>query len=128
MVLAPMDPVLIEQVMVNLIENAEKYTAPSTAIEIDVEQTKNTVCISVADRGPGIPLGAEERVFEKYYRVMGDRTIPGMGIGLTLCKAIATLHGGTVSARNRDGGGAVFTFTLPVDGTPPTIEELAIDA
>jgi two-component system, OmpR family, sensor histidine kinase KdpD len=123
MVVAPMDAVLVEQVLVNLLENAGKHTPASTAIEIGVEERDGAVAISVADRGAGIPAGEEERIFEKYHRVMGDRATPGMGIGLALCRAIVTIHGGAIRARNREGGGAVFSFTLPVEGEPPKPEE-----
>jgi two-component system sensor histidine kinase KdpD len=128
MVLVPMDTVLVEQVLVNLLENAGKHTPASTAIDIGVEERDGAVAISVSDRGAGIPAGEEERIFEKYHRVMGDRATPGMGIGLALCRAIVAIHGGTIRARNREGGGAVFTFTLPVEGTPPEPEEPADDA
>jgi two-component system sensor histidine kinase KdpD len=128
MVLAPMDAVLIEQVLVNLLENAGKHTPSSTAIEIGVEEQDGAVAISVADRGAGIPAGEEDRIFEKYHRVMGDRATPGMGIGLALCRAIVAVHGGTIRARNREGGGAVFSFSLPLEGTPPKPEESGDDA
>ena len=128
MLLAPMDAVLIEQVLVNLLENAGKHTPPATSIEIAVEEQRQAVAISVADRGGGIPVGEEDRIFEKYHRVMGDRATPGMGIGLALCRAIVAVHGGAIRARNREGGGAVFSFTLPVEGTPPGPEEPSDDA
>jgi two-component system sensor histidine kinase KdpD len=128
MVLAPMDAVLIEQVLVNLLENAGKHTPSSTSIEIGVEEQAGAVAISVADRGAGIPAGEEDRIFEKYHRVMGDRATPGMGIGLALCRAIVAVHGGTIRARNRDGGGAVFSFSLPLAGAPPKPEESGDDA
>ncbi|MDD5306436.1 MAG: sensor histidine kinase KdpD [Deltaproteobacteria bacterium] len=127
LVLAPMDAVLIEQVVLNLLENAGKHTAAGTPIDISVEADAGQIRVSVADRGTGIPEGEEERIFEKYHRVMGDRAAPGMGIGLALCKAIVTLHGGSIEARNREDKGAVFTFTLPADGGPPPFDEPSHD-
>jgi two-component system sensor histidine kinase KdpD len=128
LVLAAYDGVLIEQVLVNLLENAAKYAPPTESIEICVRTATRAVDIDVADRGPGIPSGDEERIFEKFYRgeAAADRA-RGTGLGLAICRAIMIGHGGRISAANRDGGGAVFTLTLPLDEPAPTLKPGAFD-
>jgi two-component system sensor histidine kinase KdpD len=117
--LVPMDGVLIEQVLVNLLENAAKYTPAGTAIDIAAEQTDGVVRVDVLDRGPGIPPGEERRIFEKFYRVAGEGPATGVGLGLTICRGIVTAHGGRIWAENRAGGGAAFHFTLPLSSAQP---------
>jgi two-component system, OmpR family, sensor histidine kinase KdpD len=120
--LVPVDGVLIEQVFINLLENAAKYTPPGTPIEITAAVVgggaEPAVRVDVADRGPGLPPGQEARVFDKFYRVPGVAA-GGVGLGLTICRGIITAHGGRIWAENRSGGGAVFRFTLPLGGSPP---------
>jgi two-component system sensor histidine kinase KdpD len=116
------DPVLFEQVFVNLLENAAKYTPAGSPIEIAAKTAEGTVQIEVADRGPGIPEGTAEEIFEKFYR--GPHVgIGGVGLGLPICRGIVDAHGGRIWAENRSGGGAVFRVTLPVVGRPPSIPE-----
>ncbi|MFN8530782.1 MAG: sensor histidine kinase KdpD [Anaerolineae bacterium] len=119
--LVPIDGVLIEQVLVNLIENAVKYTPAGTTIDLSAWQQKGEVCVEVADRGPGLPSGEEERIFDKFYRLRLS-SASGVGLGLAICRAIVQVHGGKIWALNRPGGGAAFRFTLPVDAEPPTVE------
>jgi two-component system sensor histidine kinase KdpD len=114
----PVDAVLIEQVFINLLENAVKYTPPGTPIEISATAVDGAVRVDVADRGPGLPPGEELRVFEKFYRVPAATATSGVGLGLTICRGIITAHGGRIWAENRPGGGAVFRFTLPLSGPP----------
>jgi two-component system sensor histidine kinase KdpD len=118
--LALLDGLLIEQVFVNLLENAVKYTPPGTPIEIAATAGDDAIVVDVADRGPGLPPGEERRVFEKFYRLPGTATAGGVGLGLTICRGIITAHGGRIWAENRPGGGAVFHFTLPLAGQPPS--------
>ena len=118
--LALLDGLLIEQVFVNLLENAVKYTPAGTPIEISASVVDGAIAVDVADRGPGFPPGEEGRVFEKFYRVPGAAGAGGVGLGLTICRGIVTAHGGRIWAENRAGGGAVFRFTLPLVGTPPS--------
>ncbi len=120
--LVPVDGVLIEQVFANLLDNALKYTPPASPIEIAAWADAGAVTVEVADRGPGFPSGEEERVFAKFYRgrVGGERG--GVGLGLPICRAIVEAHGGRMRAENRQGGGAVFRFALPVPGAPPEIK------
>ena len=117
--LVPLDAVLIEQVFINLVENAVKYTPPGTPIEITATAVEGAVRVDVADRGPGLPPGEETRIFEKFYRAPGATSTSGVGLGLTICRGIITAHGGRIWAENRRGGGAVFHFTLPLAGAPP---------
>ncbi len=145
--LVPLDSVLIEQVLVNLLENAIKYTPAGSPIDISVSITVSQVLVQVADRGPGIPPGDEERVFDKFYQVSRARRergvfdartgtgVPdsnpgrgasnggdGVGLGLTVCRGIVQAHGGRIWVENREGGGACFQFTLPLEGKPPVVE------
>jgi two-component system sensor histidine kinase KdpD len=111
--LVPFDPVLIDQVLLNLLENILRYTPEASPIDIRVRSLAHDIVVEVADRGPGVPAGDEERVFEKLYRsplVKGDG---GVGLGLTICRAIVTAHGGEIGLENRPGGGVVVSFTLP---------------
>jgi two-component system sensor histidine kinase KdpD len=119
--LVPFDGILLEQVFVNLVENAIKYTPPSSPISIVARRVAGAVEISVSDAGPGVPAGQEDAVFEKFHRVA--RTGPGMGIGLTICRGIVVAHGGTIGYARAEGGGASFRFTLPLDeaGPPRTV-------
>jgi two-component system sensor histidine kinase KdpD len=120
--LVKLDAVLIEQVLVNIVENALKYTPAGTAIEISAEFAPASVTVSVADEGPGITAGLEERLFDKFYRASPERAQSGVGLGLTICRAIVEAHGGTIRAENRFPHGAAFRFTLPRDEAPPAIE------
>ncbi len=122
--LVPIDAVLIEQILVNLLENAAKYTPKGSPIDLSAwvdGQDGQEVVVEVADRGPGLPPGDEKRIFDKFFRVR-PTTASGVGLGLAICRAIIEAHGGRIWAENRAGGGAAFRFTLPLDGEPPQIE------
>jgi two-component system sensor histidine kinase KdpD len=119
--LVNVDPVLIEQVFVNLLENAVKYTPRATPIEISARKLIGRIAVEVADSGPGIPAGEEMKLFDKFYRLQREAAQSGVGLGLAICKAIILAHGGTISATNRATGGAIFRFELPA-GEPPTVE------
>ena len=86
---------LIQQLLVNLLENALKYTPAESPIEIRARAQPGGVEIVVADRGPGIPAGEEQRIFDKFYRVGGARG-GGVGLGLAICKGIVMAHGGQI--------------------------------
>ena len=109
------DDVLLGQVLWNLLENAAKYTPPGSPLEIaafEQERDKgDAVIIEVRDRGPGIPPGEEERIFEKFYRGKSDN-VHGAGLGLPICRAIVQAHRGTIQALAREGGGTIFRIRL----------------
>ncbi len=115
--LVPCDAVLLEQALINLVENAVKYS--DGEIEIRAFFAEKEMAVEVNDRGPGIPPGEEERIFDKFHRTSYEGGREGVGLGLTICRAIVSVHGGKIWAINRDRGGATFRFTLPLDGPPP---------
>jgi two-component system sensor histidine kinase KdpD len=117
--LVPCDAVLIEQVLINLLENAAKYSAGP--IEITGVRRGREVVVEVADRGPGIVAGQESRIFDKFQRAGREGNAEGVGLGLTICRAIVTAHGGTIRAQNRPDGGAAFQFALPIEGDAPQL-------
>lgn len=123
--LSPCDGLLIEQVLVNLIENAIKYTPRESPITIAASGSAEAITVDVSDRGPGIPEAEQDRVFEKFHRLESRGLKGGVGLGLTICRGIVTAHGGRMSVMNREGGGATFRFTLPIDGPPPSMSEAA---
>src|SRR5438046_7321780 len=98
---APFDGALIEQVLVNLIENALRYTPKESPIEISAVANESLVTIEVADRGPGVVPGQEERIFEKFHRSDRGRADGGVGLGLTICTGILRAHGGRIWVENR---------------------------
>ncbi|MBA4018231.1 MAG: two-component system sensor histidine kinase KdbD [Pirellula sp.] len=107
------DALLIQQVLVNLIDNACKFSPASTPIELSAAVAGDMLAVSVADRGQGLTPGTEQRLFEKFFRADGhSRT--GSGIGLAICRGIVELHGGRIIAEQRPGGGALFRFTVPL--------------
>ena len=122
-----LDAMLIEQVLINLLENACKYTPVGSPIDIIAEFSPHMLKVTVADRGSGIPAGEEEKLFDKFYRLQRDGTQSGTGLGLAICKAIIIAHGGVISASNRQNGGAQFFFLLPVDEAPPQMLEEQIE-
>lgn len=120
--LLEVDPVLFEQVLVNLLENAARHTPPATPIEMLVEPAAGGAAILVQDRGPGLPAGLD--VFEKFVRGPAAPA-GGAGLGLAICRGIAVAHGGTIDAANRSGGGVVLTVHLPLGAPPAWSTEVA---
>ncbi len=112
--LIPFDFVLMSRVLINLLDNAHKYSPAGRPIEIRAHLAGTTVEIEVADRGPGIPPDEVEQVFEKFYRVQRADGVSGTGLGLSICKGIVEGHGGRIWAHNRPGGGAIITLALPL--------------
>jgi len=108
--------------LINLVDNAAKHTPSGTPIEVRVRREPKAAIVEVADRGPGLPEGPPEQVFEKFFRGKGTRA-GGVGLGLAVCRAIVLAHNGTIEALPRDGGGAMFRVTFPDDGAPPTVEQ-----
>ena len=115
--LVNVDDVLLGQVLVNLLENAAKYSPPGSAIEIAATSTLVAVQLEVRDRGPGFAEGEEKRLFEKFYRGKSEG-VRGAGLGLAICRAIVMAHRGSIEALHREGGGAIFRIRLPLDGRP----------
>ena len=117
-----LDTVLFERVLVNLLENVVKYTPAGSAIQLSARARSDSVVILLDDHGPGLPRGHEARVFEKFERGQRESALPGVGLGLAICRAIVQAHGGTIDGHNREAAGAVsgarFVITLP-RGTPP---------
>ena len=111
--LVEMDMVLMNQVLINLLDNAVKYSPPDSAIEVTAWCNENCLLIKTADHGPGIPQQDLERVFEKFYRVPVPEGISGTGLGLSICHGIVEAHGGTICAENRSDGGLAVTLSIP---------------
>jgi two-component system sensor histidine kinase KdpD len=122
--LLKVDGFLIEQLLVNLLENASRYTPAESEIEISARASPDFAEIRVADTGPGLPPGSENKVFDKFFR--GSTVAPdgrrGVGLGLAICQAIAIAHDGKISAFNRPQGGAEFVVRLPCTESPPQID------
>jgi len=116
--LVPIDGLLMEQVFVNLLENAIKYTPPGSPVTIGALHRRDDVLVEVADRGPGVPAGQEERIFEKFRRLKVADAVGGAGLGLTICRGIVHAHGGRIWADARPDGGTAFRFTIPLHGPP----------
>jgi two-component system sensor histidine kinase KdpD len=110
----PADTVLIGQVLVNLLDNAVKYSPPGSPIELSARVAGAHVEISVGDHGVGIPPEDLTRVFDKFFRVDRPGSITGTGLGLSISKGIVDAHGGFIAAENRTGGGTVMTLALPL--------------
>jgi two-component system sensor histidine kinase KdpD len=120
------DAVLIERVLVNLLENAAKYTPPDSQITLKADTEGATIRVCVQDNGPGLPGGQEQKLFDKFTRGSSESTTPGVGLGLAICRSIVEAHGGQITASNRQPHGAAFCFTLPVSPMPalPGDEEI----
>ncbi|MGI4847075.1 MAG: DUF4118 domain-containing protein, partial [Janthinobacterium lividum] len=116
------DAILIERVLCNLLENAAKYTPAGSAITVSAQVHGSWLWLTVADDGPGLPAGREEALFEKFTRGEHESATSGVGLGLAICRAIVTAHGGTITAQRQTQGGAAFVIALPL-GTPPPMPE-----
>ena len=114
--LLPVDYTQIEQVLWNLVQNAVKYSPPGSPLGIAASLKDATLCLAVADRGPGIPLGERARVFEPFYRLQAgpNARVAGTGIGLAICKGLVEAHGGQITIHGRDGGGTLVRIGLPL--------------
>src|SRR5206468_122455 len=112
--LVPMDFALVTQALVNLLDNAVKYSPADAPIEIHAELAGDEVQIRIGDRGAGIPADDLTRIFDKFYRIQRGDTARGVGLGLAISKGIIEAHGGRIWAENRPAGGAVIVFTLPL--------------
>ena len=106
---------LIVQTLVNILDNAFKYSPQNTPVEISARQMGQEIEIAVADRGIGIPTQDLDRVFDKFYRVRLPSNVLGTGLGLSICKGFVEAHGGRIWAENRPGGGTIIKVALPID-------------
>jgi two-component system sensor histidine kinase KdpD len=112
--LVRMDMALMTQVLVNLLDNALKYSLPESDIRIAARMDNGRLTLEVSDRGPGVPESDLKRVFDKFYRIPVPEGAGGTGLGLSICKGIVEAHGGKIRAENRAGGGLRVIVTLPV--------------
>ena len=112
-----LDYLQIDQVLTNLLENVTRHTPPGSPVDIIVQVCDDGIMVSVADRGPGVPSADVERIFDKFYRVLNSEKAArttGSGLGLAVSRGLIEAHGGRIWVENRQGGGAVFRFTLPL--------------
>ncbi|HJY39945.1 MAG TPA: DUF4118 domain-containing protein, partial [Steroidobacteraceae bacterium] len=107
------DADLIVQTLANLFDNVTKYTPAGTRVRVAARAEDEWVCVIVDDEGPGLPAAGRDRLFDKFQRGRDEGTVVGAGLGLAICRAIVTAHGGEIRAGDRPGGGARFEFTLP---------------
>ena len=120
--LVPMDFVLVAQVLVNLLDNALKYSPDGSPIEVAARVEGEILRIEVVDHGIGVPTEEQERVFDKFYRVArAAGSAPGTGLGLSIARGIVEAHGGSIGVRNRLGGGLVVALSLPLGAPTPTV-------
>lgn len=117
------DEMLMQHVLLNLLENALKYSPEGSPIEVLARRAGDDVVLEVGDRGPGLAPGEEALVFEKFHRGRAGQNAGGVGLGLAICMAIVTAHGGSISVRNNDHGGASFAITMPAQEALPLPEE-----
>jgi two-component system sensor histidine kinase KdpD len=123
--LIELDGLLFERVLVNLLDNAVKYTQEDSTIQLRARASGDTMYFFVEDNGPGFPNGDPEALFEAFARGQKESAITGVGLGLALCRSIIAAHGGTIRAENLKPHGARFEIRLPL-GSPPEIELEAI--
>ena len=119
----PLDPVLFEQALLNLLDNAMKFSPGGTPIEIQGWVTDTRATLVVADHGTGIAPGEEERIFDKLFRGSRTSRTPGAGLGLAICRGIIQAHGGLIRAAPRPEGGTQFIIELPLEGRPPELPD-----
>ncbi|HEX2278620.1 MAG TPA: ATP-binding protein [Candidatus Tectomicrobia bacterium] len=119
------DFVLVEHVLVNLLENAAKYSPPQTVIRVSARREQRSIVVGVEDEGIGVPAADLERIFDKFYRVQrGDRQGAGTGLGLSICRGIMEAHGGRIFARSPGHGkGTAFVLTFPIEKEPPALTD-----
>ncbi len=114
------DYLALDQVFTNLLENAVRYTPPMSPIEVSAQCDGSQVSIQVADRGPGISADEQERIFDKFYRVLqqphlsSNNSPSGSGLGLAVCRGLIEAHSGRIWAEARSGGGTIFCIQLPI--------------
>ena len=115
------DAVLIQQVLINLLDNADKYSPIGQTIELFVENNNNDLTVLVMDNGIGIPENLQEKIFDKFFRLHQESNQSGVGLGLAICRAIIQAHGGKIRATNRKEGGLIVEFNIPNLTPPPNL-------
>jgi two-component system, OmpR family, sensor histidine kinase KdpD len=109
------DPVRIEQVIRNLVDNAVKFSPATGTIDLSAARQEDAIVVTIRDEGPGVPPEYRDRVFERFFRVEREgSTVAGAGLGLAICKRFVELHGGWIELESRAGQGATFRFALPL--------------
>ncbi|HEX7713198.1 MAG TPA: ATP-binding protein, partial [Bacillota bacterium] len=110
---------LIEQVLVNILDNAIKYSPPETELSLQARCQHNELLVSIRDRGEGVPSNEIGAIFDQFYRGKTSQAAKGTGLGLTICKAIINAHGGRIWAESAEGQGTTITFALPISANSP---------
>lgn len=123
--LVRVDVALVEQALANLLDNAAKHTPQGTAVRVRAEAEGRELVVTVQDYGGGLPEAELERVFDKFHRGASEASGAGMGLGLSICRAIVRLHGGRAWAQSVPAGGIAFHFTLPLEDAPKMQLELS---
>ena len=112
------DGALLEKVLINLLENAAKYTQGDAHIGVRASLRDGNILVQVIDDGPGIPQGSERQLFEKFYRGQSEGAISGTGLGLSICRAIVEAHSGRIWVESPRTGGVMFSIVLPLMAAP----------
>ena len=122
---AYMDASRIEQVLRNLLDNAAKFSPPGTSIAVEAKRNGDAIRVSVSDHGQGVPDVERERIFERFYRIVDKNAVhvPGLGLGLSICRGIIEAHGGELWVDDEAQGGSVFTFIIPVQPVREALHE-----
>jgi two-component system sensor histidine kinase KdpD len=113
--LVTVDSVLIVRVLVNLLENAQKYSPADRSVRLEVRATGSQMEFRVSDCGCGIPTEERQRIFQRFFRLAETASAPGLGLGLAVCKGFIEAHNGKIWVEERPGGGSVFCFTIPIE-------------
>jgi signal transduction histidine kinase len=108
------DPIRIERIINNILDNAAKYSPKGTDIKISVQQKDGCLLIAVSDQGPGLSPENQARLFEPFQRLPSSENIKGFGLGLIVCKRLVETHGGRIWVESEPGRGSTFFFTLPI--------------
>ena len=113
--LITVDFVLMVRVLVNLLENALKYSPADRSVRLEVRATGSQMEVRVSDCGCGIPTAERQRIFQRFFRLAETASAPGLGLGLAVCKGFIEAHNGKIWVEERPGGGGVFWFTIPIE-------------
>ena len=122
------DGLLMEQLLVNLLENASRHTPHGTQVAIEARSDSRMLTLTVTDSGPGIPQGMQEKIFGKFFRATpSPDSVRGSGLGLAICRAIAEIHHGTLTAKNNPLAGAEFVLQLPLEKRTPQMHDMEVE-